>query len=271
MEYISPELRYGFREFCVGLYVAQIEDIFRAVGVKLSSEGPTMPISGERRTCVEKHYAAMDWSSKADARKFLQAISLVLSQTYLAEEVKEPLRELCRREGLIVESRSVRFADSLDADWLVGAGGRFDRSLFAKYLERMQQAVYTDPEAAVGASKELVEAVAKYVLKCKGKVAGKEDLSKLVKSAASELALSTDDIPNSIKGAESIKRILAALNQIVSGMAELRNLYGTGHGRPASLRTVKPRHAKLAVGAAITLTTFLLETMEDRDSTAAAT
>ena len=45
---------------------------------------------------------------------------------------------------------------------------------------------------------------------------------------------------------------------------ELRNLYGTGHGRDGRFIGLKPRHAKLAVGAAATLGTFLLETHLER-------
>jgi len=43
-------------------------------------------------------------------------------------------------------------------------------------------------------------------------------------------------------------------------LAELRGLYGTGHGKHGKASGLSPRHAKLAVGAAATLTTFLFET-----------
>lgn len=34
------------------------------------------------------------------------------------------------------------------------------------------------------------------------------------------------------------------------GVAELRNHYGTGHGKAAGTKGLQPRHAKLAVGGA---------------------
>jgi hypothetical protein len=49
-------------------------------------------------------------------------------------------------------------------------------------------------------------------------------------------------------------------------LAELRGLYGTGHGKDGKTQGVKPRHAKLAVGAAATLTTFLFETHKETKS-----
>ena len=65
--------------------------------------------------------------------------------------------------------------------------------------------------------------------------------------------------------------MLSNLNQVSQGIAELRNLYGSGHGRDGRFTGIQPRHAKLAVGAAATLGTFLMEThleqtMRDRDS-----
>lgn len=59
---------------------------------------------------------------------------------------------------------------------------------------------------------------------------------------------------------ETIRRLLSNLATITSGIAELRNSYGTGHGKAASSKGLGPRHAKLAVGAASTLAVFLAET-----------
>lgn len=57
---------------------------------------------------------------------------------------------------------------------------------------------------------------------------------------------------------------MSNLGTIAQGLGELRNLYGTGHGRTGATRGLKPRHARLAVGSAATLATFLLETHEER-------
>ena len=53
---------------------------------------------------------------------------------------------------------------------------------------------------------------------------------------------------------------------ITQGVAELRNHYGTGHGKVAGAKGLQSRHAKLAVGAASTLAVFLAETHNDRRS-----
>ena len=57
-----------------------------------------------------------------------------------------------------------------------------------------------------------------------------------------------------------VKRVLSNLATIVQGVAELRGLYGTGHGKDGKARGLQPRHARLAVGAASSLVTFVFQT-----------
>lgn len=89
-------------------------------------------------------------------------------------------------------------------------------------------------------------------------------MSRLVKEARGVLKLVPEDIPDSAKGVEIIKRMLSNLGQISQGIAELRNLYGTGHGKDGQFKGLSPRHARLAVGCATTLAIFLFETHEFR-------
>jgi len=95
------------------------------------------------------------------------------------------------------------------------------------------------------------------------------DLPQLVKITTRELRLTPNDIPDSTKAAETIKRLLSNLATITQGIAELRNQYGTGHGRDArSAKGLQSRHAKLAVGAASTLAVFMMETYREREQQA---
>ena len=85
-----------------------------------------------------------------------------------------------------------------------------------------------------------------------------------LREARKALGLIPESVPNSAKGAETIRRLLSNLGNVAQGLGELRNLYGTGHGKTGNAKGLSPRHAKLAVGAAATLATFLLETHSDR-------
>ena len=55
------------------------------------------------------------------------------------------------------------------------------------------------------------------------------------------------------KASKTIKSILGSLTTVVQGLSELRNQYGSGHGKKISFRGLTSRHAKLSVGAASNL------------------
>lgn len=135
----------------------------------------------------------------------------------------------------------------------------------ANQITRMESAIYNDPSLAIGTAKELVETICRTILRERGvPVDGTPDLPQLTKATFKQLDLTPDDIPESAKASEVIKRVLSNLATVAGGLAELRNKYGTGHGKEAAARGLEPRHAKLAVGAASTLAIFLLEAHESR-------
>lgn len=136
-----------------------------------------------------------------------------------------------------------------------------DVSYIAQQITRMEAAVNQDPELAIGTAKELVETCCKSILKEAGiTLSVGDDLPKLVKRTVAVLQLTPNDIPEQASAAETIKRLLSNLASISQGIAELRNNYGTGHGKHSGSKGLQSRHAKLAVGAASTLAVFLVET-----------
>ena len=98
-------------------------------------------------------------------------------------------------------------------------------------IGRLANAAKDDPSLAVGTAKEMVETICKTILEDRGVTSRGEDLPQLVRRVSKELALLPDDIPDHAKGSDVIWRMLSNLNQVSQGIAELRNLYGTGHGR----------------------------------------
>ncbi|MFH0809424.1 MAG: abortive infection family protein [Pseudomonadota bacterium] len=128
-------------------------------------------------------------------------------------------------------------------------------------ITRMEAAVHNEPDLAIGTAKELVETCCKTILSERSIVVPKNyDFPRLVRLTVKELKLTPSDIPDKAKAAETIRVLLSNLATITNGIAELRNKYGTGHGKKASSKGLEPRHAKLAVGAASTLAVFLVET-----------
>lgn len=136
-----------------------------------------------------------------------------------------------------------------------------DPGYVAQQITRMEASVNNDPGLSIGTSKELVETICKTILIERSVVFSKNaDLPELVKLTCKELKLTPDDIPEKSKAVDTIKRLLSNLATITQGVAELRNHYGTGHGKAAGSKGLQSRHAKLAVGAASTLAVFLTET-----------
>jgi hypothetical protein len=123
-----------------------------------------------------------------------------------------------------------------------------------------------DPELALGSAKDLLESVLKTVVGDHGQKPV-EDIQSLLKRAQKTLSLDPADASASMPGSESLRRTLSNLGQIVVGVAELRTLYGTGHGRSRA-KELKLAHARLVVNSAISVATFLLELWEEQNPAA---
>ena len=138
-----------------------------------------------------------------------------------------------------------------------------DANHLAEQIRRMEDSVETDPSLAIGTAKELIETCCKTILAERGQeISGTPDIPTLTKATLKELNLVPEGVSNAARGADVIKRLLSNLSTVGHGLAELRGLYGTGHGQHGATSGLTTRHAKLAVGAASTLAVFLFETHE---------
>jgi len=141
-----------------------------------------------------------------------------------------------------------------------------DPAAIHDHLRRLVVSVDSDPRLAVSVAKDLVESTAKLVLRERGEsVTGKEDLPALVARAQAVLQLSAAGVEASDE-ARTLKTILGSLSRLTQGVTELRNRVGVGHGREAVPTWVRPRHARLAAGAAATWCNLMLETLGDPDA-----
>ncbi len=277
-ELLSIKTRQVFRENMVGWVLREITDEFDAAKVDCDlSHQPS--VSGQRRTLVEQYYHTVDWADPAQVRRVLQVCENVLHRAEkLAEEVTitpewqeqrkkdvEKLIHFLQRDGFQwLGGRIVSGAGTPSLANIKDTATAFDAKHMADQIRRMESAVDSDPSLAIGTAKELVETCCKTILAERGKpVSGTPDVSTLTKETLKELKLVPEGIPDAARGADVIKRLLSNLGTIGNGLAELRGLYGTGHGKHGSTTGLGARHAKLAVGAAATLCVFLFETHEE--------
>ncbi|MFW5757732.1 MAG: abortive infection family protein, partial [Bacteroidota bacterium] len=134
-----------------------------------------------------------------------------------------------------------------------------------KQINIMESAIENSPELTIGTAKELIETICYTILtERKIETDKKWDLLQLLKQTTKQLNLTPEGIPDETKALKSVKSILGSLTTVVQGIGELRNQYGSGHGKKANFKGLTARHAKLSVGAASTLAIFLLETHKQR-------
>jgi len=169
----------------------------------------------------------------------------------------------------VFAGRPVIQGASVPIDAAKEVAAKLDSDYISQQITRMEAAVANDPELAIGTSKEFVETICKTILEESGeKVADNANLLQLVKIVREKLELLPTEISGRAKGADTIKRLISNLGAAAQGIAELRNLYGSGHGKPAKVKGLKSRHARLAVGAASTLGVFFFETYKEGLKTA---
>jgi hypothetical protein len=143
-----------------------------------------------------------------------------------------------------------------------------DPAAIREHLARLQRMAESDPPLAIGTAKELIESTAKTVLQERGLgVDDKDDLPALVRRAQEALGLHPSSSQPGPDGTDAVKRILGGLTSIASGLGELRNRgYGTGHGPKGERVGLRPRHARLAVNAAMTWCSVILDTLADDEA-----
>lgn len=96
----------------------------------------------------------------------------------------------------------------------------------------MESAIENAPDLAIGTAKELIETICATILEQRGITVDRSwDLPQLLKQTTKLLQLTPEEIPDTINAAKSIKSILGSLSTVVQGLSELRNQYGSGHGK----------------------------------------
>ena len=273
---ISKRTRQAVREYFVGTTLSVISDAFDAADIECNTDF-TPTVGGQRRALVEQYYHSLNWTLLADVRKFVSVVQGVIADLdALAERpdtaahAKEHRTRLTRAMAMDGwEFDGARFDLQTDKSHLIhlsASAAKLSAPELNRQLSRMRDSVEADPALTLGTAKELIETACKTILEEHGRDPAPDwDVGRLVKEAREVLNLLPSDIPDSAKGADTIKRVLANLGAVAQGLAELRNLYGTGHGRSARRRRgIEARHARLASGAAAALVTFLLETHWER-------
>lgn len=276
-ELIEKKTRQILREYFVSTTLRTIRDAFDLADI-IESDIKTIPIHGERRALVERYYRSINFSRPIDVQKFLKVCGNVLGdleelianeEYFRRKEAQAWLAKLTnclKRDGYRWhEGRMVPTGGSLMLEVVKAHAVELDADHLLTQIDRIEKSVESDPAQAIGSAKELLETCCKLILSERGKaVTSHLEVPELIGLTLKELELVPEAVSNASKGAETIKKLLRTLATTAVGLAELRNLYGTGHGKDGNFRGLSPRHSRLGVGAAKTVATFLLETHKAR-------
>lgn len=132
------------------------------------------------------------------------------------------------------------------------------------YIERIENSLPSDPQQAIGATKELLEATMRTIMDRRGVIGvDKFDFPKLTNACFAELGLS-DQAPPSSKSEGYIRRISSNARKMIETVNELRNLAGTGHGHIVGKEeSLSPRDASLVASNGLILAAWLLRQAEN--------
>lgn len=138
--------------------------------------------------------------------------------------------------------------------------GKFNQDYINSQWSKAMERKIDDPEGAITTSRTLIETTCKYILDDL-KVEYKDglELPKLYKLTAENLNLAPDQHTEQI-----FKMILSGCSTVIEGLGSLRNKLSDSHGKGISQAKPSSRHAELAVNLAGTMTTFLLETYQQK-------
>jgi hypothetical protein len=277
---ISRRSQQKFADLAAGWgTVRTIENVYAAQGFDLPVDFE-VPASGQRRSICAAAEASADLSDPAVQQRLLRVYldgiddwgrrgsggyGTLDSEDPLVDDARALVRSL-QRDGAPVDE---------DGNLVLGLAPpvlpveRFDRldepRVLLQHLERIEAGVASDPAAAIGSAKELVESACKFILKDYGIAFDerKADLLALYKLVADVLKLSRESVPQSAKGSQAAHKVLQNLSTAVQSLTELRNELGLGHGRTAPSPALA-RHARLASNASRAIVEFLLETWHER-------
>jgi len=264
---IPYQVRNAVRETCGGwgaYKVREIDELFIGHGF-VPATGAYDQSHGQRANAVECYHAAIDWTDPDQAEHYLRLIEEVLEDNDAEglRERRDHLLKVLARAGMEPDSRGRLHLPAPPPAASLSDSVLPQESDIRLHLQRLQR-LDQEPEEMIGAAKELVEATAKYVLvNLDLPVDANADMGELSKQALAQLHLRPESLAPTSRGVDSMKRILAGLSQIAGGMAELRNAYGTGHGRGTRVSGLQRRHAEFAARSAIAYAAFVLDTLGD--------
>jgi len=258
---IGRATRRAFRELATGTVLREIEGMWQDEGFPPAEPYPRE--NGERRALYQGYLDAVDWSYPPQVARAVRVFEMTAKG--VDRQYSQTAYDLIERDGYQVLETG-RIVGGAVVSLREGAlTSLTDPGVIREHLDRIGRAIeYDDPAQAIGSAKELIESTAKVVLHEVGRNPDDAwDLPKLALEAQLALKVHPTSASPGPDSSDAVKRILGGVTTVATGVAELRNKAGTGHGPGRPRVGLGARHTHLAVGAARLWCEFMLDTLKD--------
>ena len=259
--YLIVDTRGLFRDLMTGSTFGAISAAFQDEGFAPNPDC-TYEDTSVRRRRTQEYLESVNWTDPGHVARALRVFERLMEDFEV--EWTDKVNRSLRQDGFVVNGNGA-IVPSGPQLLPLSLSNLTDPAAILEQLERIRRAVFDDPPLAVGSAKELVESTAKVVLRERGLVVDDtDDVPALVSKAQRALGLHPASTAPGPDGTDAVKKILGGLMAVTTGLAELRNRgYGTGHGTAGARVGLAPRHAHLAVNAALTWCQLMLDTLAD--------
>jgi hypothetical protein len=222
-----------------------------------------------------KHAKALAWLRRAnkESQEPLRVLGRVL-EGYMDEVLDSNNRwdkERIEKRQRIVKALAEADLQYVRGGKLSGAMGTPTRALsefirdrdldsIDQEFQRAVQNATASPREAVSAASNILESVCKVIIADEQLTApAKQDLQSVWNVVRKHLGIDPSKIED-----QDLQQILTGLLSVVHGIGSLRTHASSAHGAGKSPYRVEPRHARLAIHAAHTLSLFVLESWRKR-------
>ena len=276
MARFTPKVLRLLSDELTGTVLREIDALFCDNGVPLGPAQPDESDPGERRERMRRYLVSLDLNSSVDHAKLVGVYSDLLQDIarrtsgygFDADVLRDRWVLTLKQAGFQIDLDTYVISDpsrpaalGLTAEALTALT---DPSAILDHLARLGDTVETDPRLAVSTAKTLIESTAKSVLTARGIAYTRSDkVPALVTRAQQSLALSAKGVSDE---APALRQILQSLVTLAQGVTEIRNQVGVDHGAESVPTWVRPRHARLVVGAAQVWCQLMLETLAAPDA-----
>lgn len=235
-------------------------------------EGSDIPLgedpggsAGARRTRFRRFVVSVDQSDAQQLDRLGRALGALIKEVAASKE--DFLVKAAERDGFLFADGVFRPAGTAARSFAVTCVE--DLASIEERGRRLQLLANDSPADAIGGAKELLESVCRTVLRLIGEPApGKTaDLLDIAASALRALEFVPAGLADAKKSAALVRGCLQQFGAGVASLRELRNAYDSSRSGEGEQNGLSPRHARLAVGAAVTVAGFVGETYVERDAT----